>query len=324
MYENNAPLMRENTNDSISTGKMRHFALVCSDKIGDALIGSIIAHNLRTIGHAVTVYSPQLPSFGSLLENGTYLKKGNKAELFSCDALILQQVDTDFTTQIAQYRKEGLPLYQIYSYYHPCKHGPLLKGFDYAADRNKTMVDNICSFLKELFFINDPKTKNCLSPSINVSHRKHHKKVLIHPASSNEKKNWLKKRFLKLEKRLEKLGFEPEFILSHDERKSWPDHLQAAHYETLEDLAKTIYQSHFLIGNDSGPAHIASYYLIPHIVICEGKQMPLWSPGWHPPKIIQPPKWIPNIKGMRVRENKWKYFITIKRVLEIFSREAAL
>jgi heptosyltransferase III len=256
-----------------------------------------------------------------LLEKGTYLKQTNKAELFSFDAVILQQVDTDFTTEIASLRRDGLPLYQIYSSYRFEKHGEFLKDWDYSADKNKPMVANICAFLKELFFIEHPSTQNCLSPSLDLSHRKHQKRVLIHPTSSNEKKNWLKNRFLKLEKSIEKLGFEPEFILSADERKNWPEQIQAAHFETLEDLVKTIYESHFLIGNDSGPAHIASYYQIPHIVICEGKQMPLWSPGWYPPKMIMPPKWIPNIKGLRLREKKWKYFILTNQILERFSKD---
>lgn len=105
------------------------------------------------------------------------------------------------------------------------------------------------------------------------------------------------------------------FILSPDERADFPN---APLFSSLEDLATTIYQSGFLIGNDSGPVHLASYYSIPHIVIAQGRQMPLWSPGWHPPQIIRPPKWVPNVKGMRLREDKWKYFISTKRVLRTF------
>lgn len=290
-----------------------NYALVCADGIGDALIASIAAHNLRKAGHKVTVFSSHLPKFGKILEPGGYLPmaKNWKEALAPFDAVILQHEDTKRAKEIRSFRDNGLNLYLIYTNYRLSKHGPLLPGFDYPVDEEKPMVYNVCKALEKLFFL-APSSQNCLLPTLPLQHRKYSNRILIHPTSTREDKNWLKTRFLKLAEKLERIGYEPMFILSPEERNNWPN---APYFATLEALAQTIYESGFLIGNDSGPVHMASYYQIPHVVICQGRQMPLWSPGWYPPEIIQPPRWVPNVKGMRLREDKWKYFITTNRVL---------
>ncbi|HSX13380.1 MAG TPA: glycosyltransferase family 9 protein [Chlamydiales bacterium] len=288
-------------------------ALVCADGIGDALIASIAAHNLRKVGHNITVFSSHLPKFGKFLESGDYLPMATnwKEALAPFDAVILQHEDTKRAKEIKSFRNNGLNLYIIYTNYRTSKHGPLLPGFDYPVDETKPMVYNVCKAMEELFHLT-PTSQNCLEPSLPLLHRKYIKRVLIHPTSTREDKNWLKSRFLKLAKKIERNGLEPIFIVSPEERKDWPN---APLFSTLEELTKTIYESGFLVGNDSGPVHIASYYQIPHLVICQGRQMPLWSPGWYKPEIIRPPKWVPNLKGMRLRENQWKYFISTNQVL---------
>lgn len=297
----------------------KNFAVVCADGIGDALITSIAAHNLRSLGHNVTVFSSHLRNFGRYLEKGEYLpmQENWKEALSSFDAILLQHDETKRAKEIISLRKEGLPLYVIYTNYRVSKHGPLHLGKDYPVDEQKPMVENVCMALQQLFHI-APTPQNCLRPLCELSHRKHKKRVLIHPTSTKEDKNWLKKRFLKLAKQLKELDFDPHFILTSQERKAWPMDIAAPHFNSPEELTTLIYESDFLIGNDSGPAHIASYFGIPHIVICQGRQMPLWSPGWHPPIVIRPPRWVPNLKGMRLRENKWKHFITTRHVLEKF------
>ncbi len=253
-------------------------------------------------------------SFGKFLEEGDYFPVHK--ELSSFDAVILQYDTTKRAKEIVKLREEGLNLYIIYTNYRLSKHGPLLKGFDYPVDEKKTMVDNVCLAIKELFgFV--PSTQSSLLQKLPLAHRKYEKRVLIHPESTREDKNWLRSKFLKLAKKLEKRGFEPVFILSPEERKHWTE-ANAPLFPTLEELATTVYESGFLIGNDSGPAHLASYYAIPHIIICQGRQMPLWSSGWYPPRIIRPHALVPNIKGMRLREKKWPFFIGVNRVLREF------
>lgn len=299
---------------------MTHFALVCADGIGDALITSIAAHTLRKAGHKVTVFSSHLKSFGKYLEEGDYLPmaKNWKEALTGYDAIILQHEDTPRAKEVLSFRKLGLIVYVIYTNYRTSKQGPLLDGFDYPVDESKPMVYNICKACEKLFGLT-ASSQNCLQQILPLTHRKWDKRVLIHPTSTREDKNWLKSKFLKLAEKLKRLGYDPMFILSAKERSEWPQEIHAPHFATLEELVTTIYESGFLIGNDSGPVHLASYYSIPHIVICQGRQMPLWSPGWRPPKIIRPPRWVPNLKGMRLREDRWKHFITVGRALRTFA-----
>lgn len=295
------------------------FAIVCAGGIGDALITSIAAHHLRQKGHKATVFSPHLNGFGKYLEEGEYLPypQNWNETLNSFDAILLQHDETPKAKEIVSQRDSLPPLYVIYTNYRESKHGPLVPGFDYPVDEGKTMVENLCIAIQKLFSIS-ASPQNCLRPLCDLSHRKHKKRVLIHPTSTKEEKNWVKKKFLKLAKKLQILDFDPVFILSPEERISWPKEINAPLFSTLEELATKIYESGFLIGNDSGPVHLASYFSIPHIVVCQGRQMPLWSAGWHPSILIKPPRWVPNVKGIRLRENKWKHFITTNRVLEAF------
>jgi predicted DNA-binding transcriptional regulator len=46
--------------------------------------------------------------------------------------------------------------------------------------------------------------------------------------------------------------------------------------------------------------------------------MRLWRPGWHPGAVVTPPSWLPNWKGFRIREQKWKLFISVNSVFERF------
>ncbi len=298
---------------------MKRIAIICAAGIGDALITSIAAHHLRKKGMDAVVFSPHLQGFGRWLEEGEYLPYAEDwAEaLRDFEAVLLQHDNTPRAKSILGLRAKGLPVYVFYTNYRLSKHGPLLQGFDFPFDEGLPMVENTKAGVKALFGI-EAGGRSVLSPPEGLVHRKFGQRVLIHPMSTSEDKNWVRERFLGLAKKLKRRGLEPLFILSPSERDAFPEGLPAPRFPTLADLANAVYESGAFIGNDSGPAHLASYFSIPLAVICQGRQMPLWSPGWHAPRLILPPRWVPNIKGMRLRENKWKYFITTKRVLNLF------
>ena len=201
--------------------------------------------------------------------------------------------------------------------YRPSKHGPLLDGFDYVFDDRITMVDNTCNATHALFGCHTT-AHNGMTPPQSLCHRKFTRRVLIHPTSADSRKNWPKPKFLKLAHFLQELDFQPRFILSLQERDGWPQELTPG-IQTLEDLASIIYESDYFIGNDSGPAHLASLLSIPHLIIRRyEKNATLWQTGWHRGVYLYPPRWLVNIKGFRLREEKWKHFITTKGVLNCF------
>lgn len=293
---------------------MKRIAIICAAGIGDALITSIAAHALRGRGVEATVFSPHLRGFGRWLEEGEYAPYPEEwaGALRGFDAALLQHDNTPRARAVVALRAAGLPVYVFYTNYRTSKHGPLVEGFDFPFDEGRPMVHNTCRGVRELFGI-ETRGQSVLRARASLRHRGEARRVLIHPTSTDEAKNWPRERFLQLAKRLEKKGFEPMFLLSPKEREGWE--VKAPLFETLADLADAVYEAGAFVGNDSGPAHLASYLSIPLAVICQGRQMPLWSPGWLPPTLIVPPRWVPNIKGMRLREEKWKYFISTRRVL---------
>jgi len=293
------------------------FAVIPATGIGDTLIMLIASNHLRKLGHEVTTFHAQLPLFGRWLRDGKCLCPQNDS-YSSFDAILLQHDNTIAAKQIVSLRSCATPVYIFYPTYLESKHGPLLKTYDYAFDHNLTMAEN-CRKGSEALFGSRATLFNGIYPLRELSHRKYHRRVLIHPTSGNEKKNWPKNKFLQLADLLQKLNFHPLFILSPAEKIAWPE-IQSPNIHSLEDLASLIYESDYFIGNDSGPGHLASYLSIPHLIIChDERNMQLWRPGWHQGRIICPPRWLPNLKKARLRDNNWKQFISVNSVLISFN-----
>src|SRR5690606_22400400 len=224
-------------------------AIICAAGIGDALILGIAAHHLRKCGWLVTMFSPHLKGFGEWLEEGEYLPYAEdwREALREFDAVLLQHDNTPRARAIVALRKEA-PVYVFYTNYRLSKHGPLLEGFDFPFDEKRPMVENTRNGVHRLFGI-EASGRSVLMPPPSLVHRKFEKRVLIHPTSTSEEKNWLEKRFLKLADRLKERGYEPLFILSPKERASWPRKLPAPRFETLADLAGALYETGIFIGN---------------------------------------------------------------------------
>ena len=291
-------------------------AVVCAAGIGDALIMLIASHHLLKRGHTVTTFSRHLPGFGRWLEPAEYRPVWKDA-FAGFDAVLLQHDNTAPAREVVSLRQSGLPVYVLYPTYRLSKHGALIEGFDFIFDANQTMVDNTCRAIATLFG-GIASAENGLKPLPSLIHRKCQRRVLIHPTSASENKNWSKAKFLKLAKLLKNMSFQPVFLLSPEEKEAWPE-VQAPYIPTLEDLASMIYESGYFIGNDSGPGHLASYLSIPHLIIRRREgNLPLWQPGWHRGAMLCPPRWLPNFKGFRLRDEKWQYFITTKGVLNKF------
>jgi heptosyltransferase-3 len=268
------------------------FAVVCAAGIGDALILHIVSHHLRKAGHEVTTVTPH--RFGRWLSDYQF------GDGEGCDAVFLQH---DNSLASKRFHAMQKPVYTFYGSHLLEKHGPLRTGFDYVCDPNRTMVDNVVTALRLLFRI--PATdENGFKPFPSLIHRRHKKRVAIHTSSAVPEKNWPEQRFLQLARWLESEGYEPAILPL---------------FPTLEDLASYIYESGYFLGNDSGPGHIASCLKIPHLIIGrEEKQMKLWRPGWATGEVVVPPSWLPNWKGLRLREAHWKKFVTLNNVIKRF------
>lgn len=266
------------------------FSVICSPGVGDLAIMHIVSHHLVLSGNQVITVTPH--RFGKWLSGYQF------NEIESSDATFLQYDNTPRSKQI----REKNNVFTFFGSHKISKHGPLKPGYDFVADPNKTMVDNIVSSLKTLLNI-DATSDNGLRPPKGLIYRRFSKRIAIHTTSGNPFRNWPEKKFQIFANWALSEGFEPIFL---------------PQFPSLEELISFIYESGYFLGNDSGPAHIASCLRIPNLTIGrDEKHMRHWRPGWGG-SVITPPKWVPNWKGLRLRENYWRSFITTKSVINLF------
>jgi hypothetical protein len=87
-------------------------------------------------------------------------------------------------------------------------------------------------------------------------------------------------------------------------------------FSNLDDLAMYVYQSGFVIGNDSLVGHLASNLQIPTIIVADkNERMKLWRPGWLEGSVVTLSPWVPRWKFF---EKNWQHFISSARVLRAF------
>ncbi len=274
--------------------------------IGDALLMMIASHRLLQEGYQVKTQHKALEELKEWFPGHEF-----SSEITDCDLVV---VENDNSPKIPELRaKFGEKLSIFYPTYNPQKHLPL-SPLDQVFDSEKPMADNIAGAIARLLKSHHISKNNGIVPLAGLTHQAHKNRVLIHPTSSSLDKNWLKKSYLKLAEKLKEKGFEPIFVLSPQEKSEWPE--ETPIFPTLSDLAKTVYESAFAIGNDSLLGHLASNFHIPTLIIADNpKRMQLWRPGWLPGAVLTPPAWIPH----PLRKKYWRHLISPNRVLHHFS-----
>lgn len=266
-------------------------AVVCAPGVGDAVILHIVSYHLALAGHEVHTVTPH--RFGRWLEGYRF------GDLGDGDAVFLQH---DNSARAEAIRRQGGVVYTFYGSHKVSKHGELRAGYDYVCDLDRTMVDNVVMALEVLFHIK-ATSDNGFRPPAELVHRRYQKRVVIHATSGNPSRNWPEEKFAQFAEWAESVDLEPFFL---------------PQFDRLEQLISLIYESGYFFGNDSGPGHIASSLKIPNLIIGrEARHMRHWRPGWGG-EIITPPKWVPNWKGFRLREKKWKTFISKKNAISRF------
>ncbi len=311
---------------------MGKVAVFCAEGLGDSLMMMVASCAYRKKGYSVTTFSNQLGYFKDWLPGFSFQKKP-PIEDFSkilpyFDIVLLQHENSPKAKAVYELgREKKIPkLISFYNNYRSQKHYPIRKGLDFAFDEKKPMVENVAVSLQTLLGLSHPPKDIGLQIPSTLIHRKHRTTIVIHPTSSSFVKNWLPGKFLHLAKRLKKAGFRPILSLKKEESPPFSSALkegiEIADSQTLSELASLLYEAGYFIGNDSGPAHLASYLHIPSLVIAHSKRgITHWRPGWKEASIVLPPNWVPNIKGMRFRDNYWSHLVSVKTVLTTFYKK---
>jgi hypothetical protein len=183
-------------------------------------------------------------------------------------------------------------------------------------DGSQPFADNLVAFCRTILGIKAAVKDNGVVLPAGLQPRRYPNRVVIHPTSSRPGKNWPRKKFLKLAGKLEKMGYEPVFIVSPKEREQWPE---APLFPTLDATARFVYESGYMIGNDSGSGHLASLLGVPTVSLFKNERTAhFWRPAFGPGKICLPQGWLPNLKGMRWRDKYWHWNLSVGQVLQAF------
>jgi hypothetical protein len=291
---------------------MKTAAVLPALGIGDALLMMIASHHLAQAGYQVTTFHASLPELSSWFPDHTFLLSP-PSDLTSFDLVIAENDNSAAIKQMIAKRTPSLSIF--YPTYSTSKHAPLAP-LDRSFDPTLSMAENISRAIASLLSIT-PSKSNGITPPSSLVHRCRSKRILLHPTSRVAAKNWKREGFLQVAQHLKKRGFSPLLCVSPVEKKEWVDvEVEIADCPTLSALAALVFESHAVIGNDSLIGHLASNLNIPTVTIANDlKRMRLWRPDWHPGKLVLPPSWIPNTKGLRLREKYWQHFISINAVL---------
>lgn len=301
---------------------MEKVAVFCCRGMGDALISLILSNNLHRNQFSVTTFHPFFSGMQPWFPNVT-LRKFPKLEEMEEELKKFDQLFVFFETS-----EPVLKVIELSKTTHPDRTyilNPIAtKNRDYRYwevgkfDGRFPFGNNLLKFCEDSLKLKMATLHNGISPDREAVYKKYPSRVVIHPTSSRAGKNWPQDKFIQLSDKLKKDGFEPFFLLSEEEKKEW-DMPEAMCFSTLPETARFVYESGWMIGNDSGIGHLASSLGIPTLTICRShKPAAFWRPCWTKGKLIYPPTWIPNPKFLRLRDRYWKKMVSVDKVYKGF------
>lgn len=301
---------------------MKKALVYTSHGLGDGLIFLMISKNLSKNGYIVDTYHPllfQLQGWIDYTNLLPYPKNFNNFEFLKQYDLIV--INSDYQTlnkELVKYTKENIEDKTFELHPSTCK-GKNPPIGDLKFDLEKSILENLKDFCQKSLNLKLVEMSNSLKIPKNLIYRKYPNRVAIHPSSKDIEKNWPKEKFYKLCLYLKKLKFDPYLILTDEEKTNFQElDIPKPSFKNLDGMASFIYESGFLIGNDSGVAHLASSLKIPTLTIFSTKRKEkFWRPNFFISKTVI--SWpLINIAHLRLREKFWKKTITVKRVLKNF------
>ncbi len=303
-------------------------ALISKYTIGDGLLSMIIAYHLFECGFDVTVYNSLIHQLKDWFFSCTYKDIPSddllEKELQGYDVIIVIEHKASYFKKLKKLR-ENITFPRTFFIYPTLKKSKhiFLNDNDIVFDSKKSMTTNMSYAVGKILHITDSTKDNGINPPCYLIKNKYEKRVLIHPTSNTESKNWKKSKYIKLYKILQKKGYDVVLGMSCHEYEKYKDFendkINIKTFSDLNELASYILESKIVIGNDSGFVHLASNLQIPSITVAGSfRIMHLWRADWLPTKLIVAPTFLPNFKGFRVKDKFWQNFVTVKKVLKAF------
>lgn len=303
-------------------------AVFSHNGLGDGINLCVLSHNLHLNGWKVDTYHNLLGSMQNWIPHLQILPYPSVEELprllTGYDWFFVVQNDTDeFVSKLIQEGKRRFPERLKVIYFYPSK--KIVKEPYYAdclVDPSRSVAENLRLFCERILHLPKITQGNGFIPPPGLSFRKFNKRIVIHPTSAKPTRSWPKEKFVKLALHLKQEDLQPVFIPGTKEKENWEGFgIEVPTFASLDLLARYLYESGYLVGNDSGLGHLASALGIPTLTLCRRHtQASLWAPSFQKGMVVTPSPWIPNISGFRLRDRYWKKLISVGMVRRAFER----
>lgn len=290
--------------------------IFCSIGLGDALLFLIVANNLEREGFLVTVYHDSLSEMQGWFPRFNIKRplslKEIKEDMKASDIIVINKDSTNINRELCLFSKREFfeKTWILKATTTKAKD----RSSDFYLNKRNTMAENLQAFCKEAIFLKSPTSENGIKKRGNIEKKN---RIVIHPTGKNFSHHWPKEKFLKLSIKLQKLGYQVSYIITKDEVEGWEDikrhGIELPFFRSLDELSLYIAQSGYVIGNNSGIAHLSSSLKVPTFVIFSSKRQYLF---WRPLLAdgVYPPSYMPNIKGIRLRSRYWKRILGVSFV----------
>lgn len=316
--------------------------LVCSQNaLGDLFFALTLSYNLKNNGHSITLFHGSGSYLSSWFPHAKICPypNSNQAEH---DAKTYEKIyvfydeKSPYVTELVEKAKKIDTNKVIVIYPYPTSYVKTKPYYEDSRINPKIpFLKNIENLLKSKLSIKQVEMTTGFILPENCQINKFKNRIAIHVVSSNPNKDWSIEKFLKLYENLERKGYEP-YLLTKEPKyfdAEWKWLLEKGYrapvFKSLSDLGAFLAESTLVIGVDSGVSHFAASLGVPTVIIGRREQLlRFWSPIWSETCFLCPPKFIPNIRGLRLRDKFWKYFITPsaveKKVLQTLRKSKGL
>ncbi|WP_240766779.1 glycosyltransferase family 9 protein [Paraburkholderia flava] len=296
------------TEPQLDKGSLGRVAFSMSNAIGDSLVSMIIVRNLMKNGIDVTVYGNPAYALRHWFPEVAVRRLPTEEDSASTFA----EYDTVLQMQWNQPLVRLLDAHPRVRTLHDVEFG----------EHPGCMAERFADFCRNELALDGVDLGNGIAAPAGLQHRRHSKRIVIHPEASTDDKRWPAERFVKLARRLQKKGYEPHFVIAPHERARWKDvqmfDIPVPVFDDLGTLAAWVYESGYFIGNDSGIGHLASNLDIPAVSLFRRRGVAArWRPVWGAVEVILPWQWVPT---SRLKERFWKETLTCSRVMAAFMR----
>lgn len=300
--------------------------LFCHNGLGDGINCLVLTNHLHLNGWKVDTYQNTIGSMQNWFPHLPVMPYPKMEELphilAKYEWFFIVQNDTDeFVKALICEAKKINPDKTKVLYLYPSPN--IIKEpyyLDCLTNPTQSIAENMRIVCRDVLKLPKITTGNGFIPADDLIQNKFPKRIVIHPTSARPTRNWPKERFVKLALHLRKIGFDVTFIPGEKDFPDWQNlDFKVLNFPNLDKLARYIYESRYLIGNDSGLGHLASALGIPTLTICRRKAWAkMWAPSFHHNVVITPSSLIPNISGLRWRDRHWQKLISVNKVLRGF------